>query len=49
MGSCELVNLITGLACTIAKGKTQQEIAILSTFFVQLGDSLATILTINFE
>ena len=49
MGSCELVSLISGLACTIAKDKTQQEIDILSAFFVQLGDTLATISVINFD
>ena len=49
MNSCEFVSLISGLACTIAKGKTQQEIDILSAFFVQLGDTLATISTIDFD
>lgn len=36
MQNCELVTLISILACKIAEGKTPEEIAILSTFFVQL-------------
>ena len=43
MDSCEFVAFISFLACTIAKGKTQDEITLLSAFFVQLGDTLATI------
>lgn len=40
---CEFVSLISFLACLIAKDKTEEEIGILSAFFVQLGDTLATI------
>lgn len=47
MGSCEFVNLISGLACIIAKDKTIEELNILAVFFSQLGDTLATIATIN--
>lgn len=47
MGSCEFASSITALACSIAKGKTQDELTLLSVFFVQLGDTLATIATIN--
>lgn len=47
MGSCEFVTFISGLACAIAKGKSQREINILSTFFSQLGDTLATISAVN--
>ena len=36
MQNCELVTLISILACNIAKDKTPEEIGILSTFFVQL-------------
>lgn len=36
MRSCEFVTFISVLACTIAKGKTQEEIDILATFFTQL-------------
>lgn len=49
MGSCEFVSLISGLACTIAKNKSQQEIEILAVLFTQLGDTLATIATIDFD
>lgn len=47
MGSCEFVTFISALACTIANGKSQREINILSTFFSQLGDTLATISAID--
>lgn len=47
MNSCEFVTLISTLACTIANGKSQEELAILSAFFTQLGDTLATISVIN--
>ncbi len=43
MNSCEFVTFISTLACAIAKDKTQEELNILSAFFTQLGDSLATI------
>lgn len=36
MNSCEFVTFISVLACNIAKGKTQEEVGILSAFFVQL-------------
>lgn len=49
MNSCEFVTFISGLACTIAKNKTQREISILSAFFTQLGDTLATISTIKYD
>ncbi|MCI8291359.1 MAG: hypothetical protein HFJ25_03805 [Clostridia bacterium] len=47
MNSCEFVTFISALACSIAKGKTQKEIDILSVFFTQLGDTLATISTLD--
>ena len=36
MESCEFVTLISILACSIAKDKSQEEIAILSAIFTQL-------------
>lgn len=36
MNSCEFVTLISTLACSIAKGKKQDEIDILAVFFTQL-------------
>ena len=47
MSGCEFATLISGLACNIAKDKTQEEISILSVLFVQLGDTLATIATLD--
>ena len=47
MKSCEFVTFISALACTIAKGKSQREINILSAFFSQLGDTLDTISSID--
>ena len=45
MNSFELTEIITALANSIAYGKTNSELAILSAVFVQLGDTLATIIT----
>ena len=36
MPNCEFVTFISILACSIAKDKSPEEIATLSTFFVQL-------------
>lgn len=36
MHNCEFVTLISTLACTIAKDKTQKEIDILAAVFTQL-------------
>lgn len=36
MENCEFVTLISVLACTIAKGKTDEELNILSAVFTQL-------------
>ena len=47
MNSCEFVTFISTLACVIAKDKKQNELAILSTFFSQLGDTLATIAAVE--
>ncbi len=45
MNPCELVSIISSIACIIAKDKTVDEINILSAIFNQLGDTLATIAT----
>ena len=45
MNGCELVTLISTLACIIAQEKTKDEITLLAVIFTQLGDSLATIAT----
>ena len=45
MTPCELNLSISAVACAIARGKSQQEL--LSAFFTQLGDSLATIAVAN--
>ena len=47
MSSCEFVTFISILACNIAKDKSPEEIATLSAFFVQLGDTLATLATLK--
>ena len=44
MNSCELVNLISVLSCFIVQNYDEQQIAVLASVFVQLGDSLTTIL-----
>ena len=43
MNPCAFVNFISLLACEIAKDKTPEKIGILSAFFTQLGDTLATL------
>lgn len=43
MDPCAFNLAISSLACAIAKDKKEEEIALLSAFFTQLGDSLATI------
>lgn len=45
MDGCQLNMSISALACAIAKGKNQNELSLLSVFFVQLGDALETIAT----
>ena len=47
MNSCEIVNLVSILSCTIAQNRTTEEIELLSVIFTQLGDSLATIATVR--
>lgn len=43
MDGCSLNMTASALACAIAKGKSPAQIAALSAFFTQLGDSLDTI------
>lgn len=43
MDGCSLSMTVSALACAISKGKSSDELALLSAFFVQLGDSLETI------
>lgn len=43
MSSCEFTMLISSLACCIAEGKSAEEIALISSVFMQLGDTLTTI------
>ena len=47
MDPCAFVNFVSLLACEIAKDKSQNELAILSAFFMQLGDTLATLAALN--
>lgn len=43
MNSCEFAIFISSLACCIADGKSADEIALISSIFMQLGDTLSTI------
>jgi hypothetical protein len=47
MNSCEFVTLISTLSCIIAENCSDSDISLLSAFFTQLGDSLATILALK--
>ncbi len=49
MNSCEFVTFISTLACAIAQDKTKRELDILSVFFTQLGDTLATISILDYD
>lgn len=44
MNSCELVTLVSSLACNIASSHSKEETAVIATVFTQLGDTLETIL-----
>ncbi len=44
MDECELIALITAVACAISKNCSEDDISILAAVFTQLGDTLATIL-----
>lgn len=43
MQSCELALSVSTLACCIAENKSPEEIALISSIFMQLGDTLSTI------
>ena len=43
MECCELVTLVSTLACVIAQDKTPDELALIGSIFNQLWDSLSTI------
>lgn len=43
MQSCELVAIVSSIACCIAQDRSADEIALLSSVLNQLGDTLATI------
>lgn len=45
MNSCELVTLISSIACTIAKNCSPEDISLMAAIFNQLGETLGTILT----
>lgn len=47
MQSCELVAYITALACALSKCCSDDELAVLSSAFNQLGDTLGTIAAQN--
>lgn len=44
---CEAVTAITALSIAIAKGKSEEEVALLGTYFTQLGDTLITLATVQ--
>ncbi len=44
MAGCELITLVTAVACGITKCYSEDDIAIMAAIFTQLGDSLATYL-----
>ena len=45
MSSCELVTLISSIACCLSKNYTNDELLMFASFFTQLGDTLVTIVT----
>lgn len=45
MNSCELVMVISSIACSISQNLTNDEINLLAAILTQLGDTLATIAT----
>jgi len=45
MNECELVFLVSSIACSLAKCLTADELSILAAVFSQLGDTIETILT----
>ncbi len=49
MNALELTSVITALSNAIAADFKNEELALLSVIFVQLGDTLATIATVRVE
>ena len=47
MNSCELITYISSVACAISKCCSKEELEMLSAVFIQLGETLHTILTHN--
>lgn len=45
MDECELISLVTAVACSISKCCSDDDISILAVVFTQLGDTLQTVLT----
>jgi hypothetical protein len=45
MDECELIALVTSVACAISKSCSDDDISVLSVVFCQLGDTLQTVLT----
>lgn len=43
MDLCEFTMMISAIACCIAQGKSPDELALISSVFSQLGDTLGTI------
>lgn len=43
MNSCELIALISSVACRLPKEYSAEELALLGTIFTQLGDTISTI------
>ncbi len=43
MNSCEFTLSVSTMACCIAEGKSPEEIALISSVLMQLGDTLSTI------
>ena len=44
MRSCELVTLITAIACSISQCYPSEELPVIAAIFTQLGDTLGTII-----
>ena len=43
MDSCNFAMVVASLACCISEGKSAEEIALISSIFLQLADTLSTI------
>jgi len=44
MRSCELVTLITAVACSITECYSSEELPVIAAIFTQLGDTIGTII-----